>query len=196
MRAEVWPFEMLATSTHDTKLGEDVRARISVLSENPDEWGREVAKWMRLGKTQRTLVDGEPAPDRADEYRFYQALIGVWPADLDGDTKAAPADLVTRLTDYMIKAVKEAKVRTSWLTPHEPYEAALRTYVEHVLTGPTGAKVLAAVLPFQQKIARLGMINSLAQVGVQDWIARGAGFLSRHRSVGSGAGRSRQSASR
>ncbi len=166
-RSDVWPFEMLTTSTHDTKLGEDVRARISVLSENPDEWGREVAKWMRLGKGQRTLVDGEPAPDRVDEYRFYQALVGVWPTDLAEDTKAAPADLVTRLADYMIKAVKEAKVHTSWLTPHEPYEAALRTYVERVLTGAAGAKVLAAVLPFQQRLARLGVINSLAQVALK-----------------------------
>jgi (1->4)-alpha-D-glucan 1-alpha-D-glucosylmutase len=166
-RADLWPFEMLATSTHDTKLGEDVRARISVLSENPDEWGREVSKWMRLAKAQRTVVDGDPAPNRADEYRFYQALVGVWPTDLDVDTKAAPDDLITRLADYMIKAVKEAKVHTSWLTPHEPYEAALRTYVEHVLTGSTGAKVLAAVLPFQQRIARLGVINSLAQVALK-----------------------------
>jgi len=122
---------------------------------------------MRLGKGQRTLVDGEPAPDRVDEYRFYQALVGVWPTDLAEDTKAAPADLVTRLADYMIKAVKEAKVHTSWLTPHEPYEAALRTYVERVLTGAAGAKVLAAVLPFQQRIARLGVINSLSQVALK-----------------------------
>ena len=71
-----WPFEMLATSTHDTKLGEDVRARINVLSEMPDEWGREAARWMRVNRSQRSLVDGEPAPDRLDEYRFYQALIG------------------------------------------------------------------------------------------------------------------------
>jgi (1->4)-alpha-D-glucan 1-alpha-D-glucosylmutase len=154
---------MLATATHDTKLGEDVRARINVLSEMPDEWGREISKWMRLTRTQRTLVDGDPAPDRADEYRFYQALVGVWPADL-ADATTAPADLVTRLSQYMQKSVKEAKVHTSWLTPNEPYEQSLRTFVERVLAGPVAAKLLAAVLPFQQRIARLGMINSLAQV--------------------------------
>jgi (1->4)-alpha-D-glucan 1-alpha-D-glucosylmutase len=164
LRAEVWPFEMLATATHDTKLGEDVRARINVLSEIPDEWGRDVSKWMRIAKAQRTLVDGEPAPDRTDEYRFYQALIGVWPPDLDVEAKAAPAELVTRLSDYMIKAVKEAKVHTSWLTPNEPYEEALRTFVRRVLTGSSGAKLLTALLPFQRKVAHLGMINSLAQV--------------------------------
>jgi len=163
VRADTWLYEMLATATHDTKLGEDVRARINVLSEMPDEWGREVSKWMRHTRTQRTLVDGEPAPDRSDEYRFYQALVGVWPNDL-ADVTAAPADLVTRLSEYMLKSVKEAKVHTSWLTPNEPYEQALRTFVERVLTGPAASKLLTAVFPFQRRVARLGMINSLAQV--------------------------------
>ena len=164
LRADVWPFEMLATATHDTKLGEDVRARINVLSEIPDEWGREVSKWMRIARAHRTLVDGDPAPDRTDEYRFYQALLGVWPPDFGEDTKAAPDELVARLSEYMIKAVKEAKVHTSWLTPNEPYEDALRAFVRRVLTGSGGAKLLAAMLPFQRKVAHLGMINSLAQV--------------------------------
>jgi len=166
-RAEAWPFEMLATATHDTKLGEDVRARINAISEIPDEWAREVSKWMRIARTQRSLVDGEPAPDRADEYRFYQALVGVWPVNLPDDIRSTPDDLVSRLSDYMIKSVKEAKVHTSWLTPNEPYELALRRFVERVLTGPTGAKMLAAVLPFQRRLATLGMLNSLAQVALK-----------------------------
>src|SRR6185436_10178264 len=95
-RANTWPFEMLATSTHDTKLGEDVRARINALSEMPDEWGREVSRWMRIARGQRTLIDGEPAPDRSDEYRFYQALVGVCPADLGHQITAAPKELVAR----------------------------------------------------------------------------------------------------
>jgi len=163
-RAADWPFEMLATATHDTKLGEDVRARINVLSEIPDEWGREVAKWMRVNRPHRSLVDGEPAPDRVDEYRFYQALVGVWPVDLPPNVTEAPPDLIDRLAEYMIKAVKEAKVHTSWLTPNEPYEAALSSFVARSLSGPSGARLLAALLPFQQKIASLGMINSLAQL--------------------------------
>ena len=163
MRARMWPFEMLATATHDTKLGEDVRARINALSEIPDEWAREVSRWMRIARTQRALVDGEPAPNRVDEYRFYQALVGVWPADVTVVT-AAPAELVSRLSEYMIKSVKEAKVHTSWLTPNEPYELALRRFVERILTGPTGARLLSAVLPFTRRIATLGMINSLAQL--------------------------------
>ena len=74
-----WPYEMIATATHDTKLGEDVRTRIDALSEMPEAWGREVSRWMRVNRTHRTLVDGEPAPDRNDEYRFYQVLLGAWP---------------------------------------------------------------------------------------------------------------------
>ena len=166
-RAADWPFEMLATATHDTKLGEDVRARINALSEMPDEWGREVSKWMRINKAHRSLVDGEPAPDRADEYRFYQALVGVWPPDLPADTASAPADLVQRLADYMIKAVKEAKVHTSWLTPNEPYEEALRKFVDRALGGASGARLLSAFLPFQRRIAALGMINSLSQTALK-----------------------------
>ena len=82
------PLEMIATATHDTKLGEDARARINVLSEIPDEWAREVTRWMRLNRAHRTLVDGEPSPNRNDEYRFYQALVGIWPPD--GTAAAAP----------------------------------------------------------------------------------------------------------
>jgi (1->4)-alpha-D-glucan 1-alpha-D-glucosylmutase len=162
-RAADWPFEMLATATHDTKLGEDVRARINVLSEIPDEWGREVSKWMRVNKAHRSLVDGEPAPDRVDEYRFCQALVGVWPPNLPRGLTAAPEDVIDRLSEYMIKAVKEAKIHTSWLTPNEPYEEALRKFVQRSLSGPSGARLLALFLPFQQKIASLGMLNSLAQ---------------------------------
>jgi (1->4)-alpha-D-glucan 1-alpha-D-glucosylmutase len=158
---------MIATATHDTKLGEDVRARINALSEMPDEWGREVSKLMRINRAHRSLVDGEPAPDRVDEYRFYQALIGVWPPDLPPGTTEAPAELIQRLTEYMIKAVKEAKVHTSWLTPNEPYEQALRNYVHRALSGPSGARLVATLQPFQQRIAALGMINSLSQTALK-----------------------------
>ena len=158
-RREQWPYEMLATATHDTKLGEDVRARINVLSEFPAEWEREAAKWMRINKSARTIVDGEPAPDRNDEYRFYQALLGVWPA---GDRPTD--DLVARLQAYMLKAAKEAKRHTSWVNPDEQYESALSAFVERVLAGTHAQKFVPAFLPFQQKVARCGTVNSLAQV--------------------------------
>jgi (1->4)-alpha-D-glucan 1-alpha-D-glucosylmutase len=163
-RLKDWPYEMLATATHDTKLGEDVRARVNVISELPAEWSREVSRWMRTNKGQRTLLESEPAPDRNDEYRFYQALVGAWPLDLPDDAREAPAELVERLQGYMLKAVREAKLHTSWLTPNQPYEDALGRFVEKVLTGTGGAKFLPAMLPFQRRIATLGMLNSLSQV--------------------------------
>ena len=87
-RREHWPTALLTSATHDTKRGEDVRARINVLSEMPDEWARECGRWMRLNRAHRTLLDGEPAPDRNDEYRFYQALLGFWPPDPEGAADA------------------------------------------------------------------------------------------------------------
>jgi (1->4)-alpha-D-glucan 1-alpha-D-glucosylmutase len=163
-RAADWPFEMLATATHDTKVGEDVRARINVISEIPDEWGREAARWMRINRAHRSLVDGEPAPDHVDEYRFYQALVGVWPADLPVSSLEAPEDLVERMSQYMLKAAREAKVHTSWLTTNQQYEDALIRFVRESLTGPAGTRFLSALLPFQARIATLGMVNALAQV--------------------------------
>jgi (1->4)-alpha-D-glucan 1-alpha-D-glucosylmutase len=162
-RAAHWPFEMLATATHDTKLGEDVRARINVLSELPEEWGREASRWMRINRAHRVIVDGEPAPDRVDEYRFYQALVGIWPAEVAEGVVQAPDDLIRRLGEYMLKAAREAKVHTSWLTPNQPYEDALSGFVRRALTGPAGARFLTAFAPFQRRIASLGMLNSLAQ---------------------------------
>jgi (1->4)-alpha-D-glucan 1-alpha-D-glucosylmutase len=152
LRRQDWPYEMTATGTHDTKLGEDVRARIDVLSEIPDEWEREVSKWMRLNKGARAIVDGEPAPDRNDEYRLYQALLGAWPID------------VARLQAYMIKAVKEGKEHSSWINPNDAYETAVATFVDRVLTGPESAKFLPAFQPFQERVARCGLVNSLSQV--------------------------------
>ena len=137
---------MICTATHDTKLGEDVRARINVLSELPDDWAREVALWMRANRDYRTVVDGEPAPDRNDEYRFYQALIGIWPPDLPARRAArARSRVVERLQAYMIKAVKEAKLHTSWLTPNQDYENAVTTFVESVLTDPPVPRVVPAL---------------------------------------------------
>jgi (1->4)-alpha-D-glucan 1-alpha-D-glucosylmutase len=162
-RLRDWPNELLATATHDTKLGEDVRARLNVLSEIPDEWSREASRWMRTNRGHRTIVDAEPAPDRNDEYRFYQALVGVWPAR----ASAAAPDLVERLQAYMIKSVKEAKLHTSWITPNQHYENAVLKFVERTLAGPGAPKFLTAFLPFQRRIAELGMINSLAQVALK-----------------------------
>jgi (1->4)-alpha-D-glucan 1-alpha-D-glucosylmutase len=162
-RAREWPFDMLTTATHDTKLGEDVRARINVLSELHDDWGREVARWMRINRSHRRLVDGDPAPDRPDEFRLYQVLIGAWPADVPIAHKAPP-EFVERMAAYMLKAAREAKLHTSWLTVNQSYEDALTGFVERVLGPAGGPKFLPAFAPFQRRVAVLAVVNSLAQV--------------------------------
>jgi (1->4)-alpha-D-glucan 1-alpha-D-glucosylmutase len=162
-RAREWPYAMLTTSTHDTKLGEDVRARINVLSELPDAWGREVSRWMRINRPHRRIIDGDPAPDRNDEYRLYQVLLGAWPVE-EGAGNAASAEFVERIKGYMLKAIREAKVHTSWLTTNQAYEDALTGFVERILAGPGAARFLAAFRPFQRRIASLAVVNSLSQV--------------------------------
>jgi (1->4)-alpha-D-glucan 1-alpha-D-glucosylmutase len=165
-RRRSWPLEMLTTATHDTKLGEDVRARVNAISELSAEWTREVGRWMRLNRARRTLIDSEPAPDRNDEYRLYQALVGCWPVEVDVGHQA-PADLVERLQEYMLKAVREAKVHTSWLTPNQQYEDALEGFVERILTGDGGRRFVPAMRALQDRIAVIGMMNSLSQVAVK-----------------------------
>jgi (1->4)-alpha-D-glucan 1-alpha-D-glucosylmutase len=165
LRLERWPLELNTTATHDTKLGEDVRARLNVLSEIPDEWRREVWRWRRMNQGHRPIVDGEPAPDRNDEYRFYQVLLGVWPPGVadEPDAAAHAQALVPRLREYMTKSSKEAKHHTSWINENRAYDDATASYVEGVLTGPTAPRFLAAFLPLQQRVAALGATNSLAQ---------------------------------
>jgi (1->4)-alpha-D-glucan 1-alpha-D-glucosylmutase len=115
---------------------------------------------MRLNREARTLVDGEPAPDRNDEYRLYQALVGVWPPSA---TTATP-ELVGRIQAYMAKAAKEAKLHSSWINPNQGYDNAVASFVERVLAGPGSADFLEMFLPVQAQIARVGLVNSLSQV--------------------------------
>jgi (1->4)-alpha-D-glucan 1-alpha-D-glucosylmutase len=165
-RLERWPLELTATSTHDSKLGEDVRARINVLSELPEEWRRGVGQWLRMNAPHRTQLGGEWAPDRNDEYRFYQVLLGVWPADAGAESgpTSVPASLVARLCAYMLKAAKEAKIHTSWINDNERYDAALLKFVEDTLTGQTALPFLESFRPLARRVAWIGMINSLAQL--------------------------------
>jgi (1->4)-alpha-D-glucan 1-alpha-D-glucosylmutase len=168
-----YPLEMTATATHDTKLGEDVRARINVLSELPDEWRRALSRWMRINASNRRLVDGAPAPDRNDEYRFYQILLGVLPPAPDVPAASPPPslsfhpvepDIVRRVREYMLKAIKEAKVHTSWINENKPYDDAVTSFVDRALAGPTSLRFLAAFMPFARRVARGGAVNSLAQL--------------------------------
>ena len=164
-RARHWPQEMLTTATHDTKLGEDVRARVAVISELAPDWRRNVSRWARINAGQRTEAGGRPAPDRNDEYRFYQVLLGMWPPSGAGHEPEPPSPrLVERIRDYMTKAIKEAKVHTSWINDNQAYDSAMARFVEGVLTGPASRRFLASFLPFQARVARLAVANSLAQV--------------------------------
>ncbi len=165
-RRQHWPLEMNTTATHDTKRGEDGRARLNVLSELPADWRATVSKWMRVNKPLRRMVDSEPAPDRGDEYHFYQALLAVWPAEPDDAPvpPTAPADLVERLRGYMNKAIREGKLHTSWINPNEAYEAAVDGFVQRSLEGDGASKFLPLLVPFARHLARLGMVNSLSQL--------------------------------
>jgi (1->4)-alpha-D-glucan 1-alpha-D-glucosylmutase len=165
-RRQRHPQEMLATTTHDTKRSEDARARIAVISEIPDAWQSAVMTWRRLNATNRTQVTGNYAPDPNDEYLFYQSLVGAWPCEnleLDGPV-AAPADLVARMSAYMQKAIKEAKLHTSWITPNAEYESAVERFVQRTLTGQSAGAFLTAFVAFVRRIARAGATNALSQL--------------------------------
>ncbi|MGE3820763.1 MAG: malto-oligosyltrehalose synthase, partial [Isosphaeraceae bacterium] len=159
------PRGLLATATHDTKRGEDARCRIHALSEVPAKWGKRVRRWAEINEECRTTIDGVPAPDRNDEYLFYQALVGSWPAGRVEPT--APPDLIERLRDYMGKASREAKVHTSWIAPDEEYDKAVARFVERALGGPRAHEFLTRFLAFHRRIAYAGMLNSLAQVALK-----------------------------
>ena len=161
-RTKSWPHALIATSTHDTKRSEDVRSRINVLSEIPAEWRSNLALWRRLNRKKRLLVDGQFAPDRNEEYLFYQSVVGAWPV---GETdKAGYAVFKERIRGYMLKAVREAKVNTSWVNPNAIYEDAVMIFVDSVLgSSATENQFLKEFVPFQRKISHFGMFNSLSQ---------------------------------
>jgi (1->4)-alpha-D-glucan 1-alpha-D-glucosylmutase len=159
-RLREWPYSMLATSTHDDKRGEDARARLNLLSEIPQEWRTMLFRWARINAGMRTLVHGVPAPDRSDEYMFYQVLLCAWPptqAEVD-------SEFVDRMRQFMLKAVHEEKVHTSWINPVQPYDDAMAEFVRRTLVSSHASRFLKLFVPFAQRIARLGMINSLSQV--------------------------------
>ncbi|MGH8179562.1 MAG: malto-oligosyltrehalose synthase [Steroidobacteraceae bacterium] len=160
-RARHWPHEMLATSTHDTKRSEDVRARISVLSQMPTEWRRAVDRWRRFNRTRRREVGGRPAPSPDDEYLLYQTLMGSWP--LEEPDEAALEAYRQRIEAYMLKAAREAKVRTSWAAPDGEYEDASMQFIGAALERREGNLFLADFCAFNQRVVRFGLLNGLSQ---------------------------------
>jgi len=160
-RTKFWPCAMITTSTHDTKRGEDVRGRLNVLSEIPEEWRDCLIKWSRINKKKKSVVDGQWVPDRNEEYLLYQTLVGVWPMSPLNETDYEI--FKKRIKDYMLKAVREAKVNTSWISPNIPYEEALLKFVDDLLSSPQNSPFLRDFETFQKKISFYGMFNSLSQ---------------------------------
>jgi (1->4)-alpha-D-glucan 1-alpha-D-glucosylmutase len=154
------PLAMLTTATHDTKMGEDVRARLYALSEIPHEWRDSVTEWRDLNRRHKTTVDGRSAPDANEEYRLYQILVGAWPADGADPDEAFRA----RIREHVRKAANEAKRNTSWIQPNDPWLEAGDRFVDRILNADGAREFLASFRPRAQRIAQLGMVNSLAQL--------------------------------
>ncbi len=175
-RAHYRPHALVCASTHDSKRGEDVRARLDVLSEWPGEWRAAVERWRVLNAPFKASLDSGPAPSNNDEYLLYQTLFGAWPA-----TPPEAAELAAfrgRIEDYMIKAAKEAKERTAWIAPDPDYEEALRGFVQALLPldadpippaepaageAPDSAAFLADFLTFHRRLLAPGLLNGLSQ---------------------------------
>jgi (1->4)-alpha-D-glucan 1-alpha-D-glucosylmutase len=160
-RARFWPHEMLGTSTHDTKRSEDVRARISVLSEMTQVWRKTIERWARINRLRKREVEGQPAPSPNDEYLLYQTLVGSWP--LEELDEAGLAAYRERIEGYMIKAAREAKVRTSWANVNAEYEEALLQFIRAALEARDGNMFLSDFVSFQRRISRFGLLNAMSQ---------------------------------
>ena len=161
-RQALWPHSLSATSTHDTKRSEDVRARLAVLSEIPQEWRRLVNRWHRLNRKTKPIIEEQALPDRNEEYLLYQILLGAWPWEPLNDQEYQ--NFCGRIQDYMNKSLKEAKVHSSWINPDDAYEAAVGKFITKILSRERPNPFLEDFLPFQDRMARYGLWNSLSQL--------------------------------
>jgi (1->4)-alpha-D-glucan 1-alpha-D-glucosylmutase len=160
-RAKFWPHGLIATSTHDTKRSEDVRARLNVLSEIPKEWGKCLYQWSRTNKRKKSMIDGQLVPDRNEEYLLYQTLLGVWP--IQPMNEPDYEIFKKRIRDYMLKAIREAKDNSSWISPNTPYEDALLKFIDAILSHREKNPFLKDFEILQKKVSYFGMFNSLSQ---------------------------------
>jgi len=159
-----WPATLLATSTHDTKRSGDVRARIVAISEIPELWRRSLQRWGTANHRWKRMVNDLKAPDANEEYLLYQTLLGTWPMQANGEPEPVPTpDYTERIQSYMAKALKEAKINTSWIQPNEDWDAAMHDFVAKILDSSPRNKFLPIFLPAAKEIIRLGAINSLTQ---------------------------------
>jgi (1->4)-alpha-D-glucan 1-alpha-D-glucosylmutase len=158
IRVSKWSHGMTATATHDTKRGEDARARLMALTELPGEWTSAVARW-KIQNAPHLVIDGEMrAPSGPFEYMLYQTLLGAWPSGERDDS------FQERMQAYALKAAREGKQETSWLNPNEAYEAGLRTFLTRILDRSVSAEFLTSLETLVQRVSRLGALNSLSQI--------------------------------
>jgi (1->4)-alpha-D-glucan 1-alpha-D-glucosylmutase len=163
-RQRDWPATLLATSTHDTKRSEDVRARMIAISEMPELWRRSLQRWRVVNRRWKRSINEAEAPDANEEYLLYQTLLGTWPVQPSGEAEEhATSDYIERIQTYMAKALNEAKINTSWIQPNEEWLAAMRDFIAKILDASPKNKFLPSFLPVVKEIARLGAINSLTQ---------------------------------
>lgn len=155
-RQALSPLSLSATSTHDTKRGEDARMRINVLAELTAEWQQKVNHWFTLNQSLRQTINDRTAPSLNDEYFIYQSIIGGFPENSQVDNI-----FIERLEAYITKAVREAKVDSNWESPNEEYENACRQFVRQLFDPQH--RFLEDVQPFAEKVAEFGSIYSLAQ---------------------------------
>lgn len=160
-RQKEYPFSLNATSTHDTKWSEDVRARINVLSELPQEWERRLTHWSKLNRSKKTEVAGRLAPSPNEEVLLYQALLGIWPF-----TEPNLDEIRERIDGFLLKAVREAKTHSNWFSPNEVYEAAVRGFLAAILR-PGSNTFLRDFVQFFEQIASRGACNAWSQVLVK-----------------------------
>ncbi|MES2032146.1 MAG: malto-oligosyltrehalose synthase [Pseudomonadota bacterium] len=157
-RAREWPHGMTSTATHDTKRGEDARARLLALAEMPGEWASAVSRWKVLNAPHLVVYGEMRAPSAAFEYMLYQALIGAWP--LDGPDRS----FLERMLAYALKAAREGKQETSWLNPNEAYEKGLHTFLERILDRAQSPDFIEALETFAKRTSLIGALNSLSQI--------------------------------
>jgi (1->4)-alpha-D-glucan 1-alpha-D-glucosylmutase len=155
---------MIATATHDTKRGEDARTRLNALSEIPDEWQAALDRWKAIAAPYLAAVEGNDAPDANDLYLILQAVLGAWPLELldEGSDREEPvASFRSRMEEYVLKALREAKRHTSWVHGNEAYEKAALDLLRGILA--PGSEFLSAFRPLGMRLARLGMLTSLGR---------------------------------
>jgi len=155
------PLDMLTTSTHDTKRSEDVRARINVLSEIPEKWRDGLSRWSRQNRKIKIVVDGKPKPSRNEEYLLYQTLVGAWPFCRPDEEDFT--EFRSRIKQYMLKAMREAKVHTSWISPNPLHEDAAMYFIDMILKDSSQNNFLHDFANFQELTAACGIFNSLSQ---------------------------------